>query len=116
MKNNNNRAVEKLNMHIWSTAPAISENTKQLQDKLNELIEMFNCANGTTANDDSVLNIFSVIPRYFKERRQRLNMSMQDVTDKTDISKATISRVERGQDAFFKTVVTLDRFYSDNGV
>lgn len=62
-----------------------------------------------------VLNLPVVMPRYFKERRQRLNMSMQDVTDKTDISKATISRIERGQDAFYKTIVALDKFYSDNG-
>ncbi|WP_340114194.1 helix-turn-helix domain-containing protein [Maribellus mangrovi] len=56
-----------------------------------------------------------VMPRYFKERRRKLNMSMQDVTDKTKISKATISRIERGGDAFFKTVMQLNKFYSDNG-
>ncbi len=56
-----------------------------------------------------------VMPRSFKERRQTLNMSMQDVTDKTNISKATISRIERGNDAFYNTVITLDKFYSENG-
>jgi len=61
------------------------------------------------------LNIPVVMPRFFKERRLSLNLSMQDVTDKTDISKATISRIERGSDAFFETVMTLDKFYSDNG-
>jgi len=61
------------------------------------------------------LNIPVVMPRFFKERRLSLNLSMQDVTDKTDISKATISRIERGNDAFFETVITLDKFYSDNG-
>ena len=64
---------------------------------------------------DRQLTIPVVMPRYFKERRQKLNMSMQNVTDKTDISKATISRIERGQDAFYKTIVALDKFYSDNG-
>lgn len=56
-----------------------------------------------------------VMPRSFKERRQTLNMSMQDVTDKTKISKATISRIERGRDAFYNTIIALDRFYSENG-
>jgi len=56
-----------------------------------------------------------VMPRSFKERRQALNMSMQDVTDKTNISKATISRIERGCDAFYNTVIVLDKFYSENG-
>ena len=61
------------------------------------------------------LNISVVMPRFFKERRLSLNLSMQDVTNKTDISKATISRIERGNDAFFETVMTLDKFYCDNG-
>lgn len=34
--------VEKLNMHIWSTTPAISSNTEQLQAKMNELIDVIN--------------------------------------------------------------------------
>ena len=61
------------------------------------------------------LNIPVVMPRFFKERRLSLNLSMQDVTNKTNISKATISRIERGNDAFFDTIMTLDKFYSDNG-
>ena len=56
-----------------------------------------------------------VMPRSFKERRQTLNMSMQDVTDKTKISKANISRIERGRDALYNTIIALDRFYSKNG-
>lgn len=61
------------------------------------------------------LNIPVVMPVFFKERRLSLNLSMQDVTDKTDISKATISRIERGNDAFFETVMALDKFYTSNG-
>lgn len=57
-----------------------------------------------------------VMPSFFKERRQKLNLSMQDVTDQTDISKATISRIERGNDAFYKTIIALDSFYIKNGV
>ena len=56
-----------------------------------------------------------VMSSLFKERRQKLNLSMQDVTDQTDISKSTISRIERGNDAFYETVVKLDKFYRDNG-
>ena len=65
--------------------------------------------------ESKALHIPVVMPRFFKERRLSLNLSMQDVTDKTDISKATISRVERGNDAFFGTVMTLDKFYTSNG-
>lgn len=61
------------------------------------------------------LPIHNVMPSLFKQRRQKLNLSMQDVTNKTDISKATISRIERGNDAFYDTVMKLDKFYSDNG-
>lgn len=56
-----------------------------------------------------------VMPSLFKERRLKLNLSMQDVTNQTDISKATISRIERGNDAFYDTVMKLDKFYTDNG-
>jgi DNA-binding XRE family transcriptional regulator len=65
--------------------------------------------------DKQKLNTPVVVPSFFKERRLSLNLSMQDVTNKTDISKATISRIERGNDAFFDTVMTLDKFYCDNG-
>jgi DNA-binding XRE family transcriptional regulator len=56
-----------------------------------------------------------VMPSFFKERRQELKMSMQDVADQTSIAKSTISRIERGKDAYFNTVIKLDKFYSDNG-
>lgn len=34
--------IKKLNMHIWSTTPAIADNIKQLQDKINELVDRLN--------------------------------------------------------------------------
>lgn len=60
--------------------------------------------------------IHSVIPSLFKQRRESLKMSMQDVTNQTEIDKATISRIERGNDALFRTVMKLDKFYRENGV
>jgi DNA-binding Xre family transcriptional regulator len=60
------------------------------------------------------LGIPVAMPRFFKVRRISLNLSMQDVTDKTGISKSTISRIEQGKKAFFDTVMTLDKFYFDN--
>lgn len=55
-------------------------------------------------------------PSLFKKRRLLLNMSMQDVSDKTDVSKATISRIEKGNDAFFRTINKLHEFYTKMGV
>jgi hypothetical protein len=34
--------MKKLNMHIWSTTPAISSNIKNLLDKVNELVDKVN--------------------------------------------------------------------------
>ena len=55
-----------------------------------------------------------VMPHSFKERRQALNMSMQNVTDKINIGKASISRIERGQDVMHSTIMALDKFYFEN--
>tara|TARA_R110000772_G_scaffold1095_5_gene3884 strand:+ start:2291 stop:2617 length:327 start_codon:yes stop_codon:yes gene_type:complete len=52
----------------------------------------------------------------FKTRREDVKMSMQDVSNQTEISKSTISRIERGSDAFYETVIKLDNFYSSLGV
>lgn len=57
-----------------------------------------------------------ILPGLFKERRLFLKLSMQDVTNETDISKSTISRIERGNDAFFETIMILDRFYTSKEI
>lgn len=59
--------------------------------------------------------IADIMPSFFKERRLKLKLSIQDVTDQTGIRKATISRIERGNDAFYKTIVVLNDFYIKNG-
>ena len=66
----------------------------------------------------SKLDLGVVIPPLtdFCRRRRLLNMSMQDVTDKTGVSKSTISRLEAGKDAFYNTILILEKFYRDNGV
>lgn len=49
----------------------------------------------------------------FKERRKKLNLSMQDVTDVTGIGKPTISRIEKGNNVFYKTGVKLWAHYEE---
>lgn len=50
----------------------------------------------------------------FKERREKLRFSMQYVMNATGISKATISRLERGFNPEYYTVKKLHEFYSKN--
>jgi DNA-binding XRE family transcriptional regulator len=47
----------------------------------------------------------------FRERRQNLRLSMQDVTNGTGVSKATISRIENGKECYYSTVVILNTYY-----
>lgn len=51
---------------------------------------------------------------YFKECRKKLNLSMRDVTAKTGISIATISRLEQGNEVFYSNVKNLYEFYNSN--
>jgi predicted transcriptional regulator len=64
------------------------------------------------------LHIGGIMPswREFYHRRKRLNLSMQDVTNCTGISKSTISRLEKGKEVFYGTVKTLNDFYISNEV
>ena len=74
------------------------------------------CDNQKSDTGDRQLTIPVIMPSYLRERRQALNMSMQDVTNQTNISKATISRLELGNDAYYNHLITLHQFYSDNEV
>ncbi len=62
------------------------------------------------------LRIGGVMPswREFYHRRKSLKLSMQDVTNCTGVSKATISRLERGKETYYGTVKTLNDFYLSN--
>ena len=64
--------------------------------------------------EQNVITTINVNPSLLRNRRLKLHLSMQDVTDKTGISKATISRIEHGNDAFFKTIMILHEFYNIN--
>ena len=48
----------------------------------------------------------------FKIRRNVLNLSMQNVADRTGISKATVSRLEQGKDVLAKTAIKINELYS----
>lgn len=63
------------------------------------------------------LNMHIVMPPLvgFKERRLKLRLSMQRVTNNTGVSKATISRIERGHKADYENVMKLNNFYAKNG-
>lgn len=45
--------AKKLDMHIWSTVPSISDNTKQLQEKINELIDEIDILKSALENNVS---------------------------------------------------------------
>lgn len=69
---------------------------------------------GSSVSENIIFPLAS-LPSTLKKRRLLLNLSMQEVSDKTGVSKATISRVEKGSDAYYDTVMRLDRFYTENG-
>lgn len=49
-----------------------------------------------------------------KKRRSDLGYSMDFVAEVTNVSKSTISRLERGKDVFYSNVFAICRFYSAN--
>ncbi len=60
----------------------------------------------------------SVMPslHLFKERRDKLNLTLRQVARITHVSAATISRIERGEgECSYHNVVQLDDFYCRNG-
>ena len=48
----------------------------------------------------------------FKVNRKLLGLSLREVEKLTGVSKATISRLERGKEVFYNTVVKLTTFYN----
>ena len=50
----------------------------------------------------------------FKARRELLGYSLRDVSKATGVSTATISRIERGNDADYTTVKKLHEWYVSN--
>lgn len=64
------------------------------------------------------LILFDVMPslEQFKERRKQLGMSLRQVAAKSDVSPATISRIENGNKCEYDNVKKLNDFYCSNGV
>lgn len=48
----------------------------------------------------------------FKERRLKLNLTMQMVADYVNTSKATICRLEKGKEIKYSTVKKVSDYYS----
>jgi DNA-binding XRE family transcriptional regulator len=94
-------------------ANGLSVVAKLLITKYNEIIE----AMAKSSSENSGLHLQNVMPPLagFKERRQKLSLSMQGVTNNTGVSKATISRIERGHKADYENVRKLNNFYVANG-
>jgi len=51
---------------------------------------------------------------YFKSKRKKLMMSLREVEKISGVSKATISRIERGKDVFYSNIIKLFDFYQDS--
>lgn len=80
--------------------------------------EVKNMVDATLGKQVSKIESISyVMPnlRDFKPRRQKLNLSMQDVANCCGCSKDTISRMEKGNDVYYSTVKTIHEFYLSNG-
>ena len=62
------------------------------------------------------LRIGGVMPswREFYHRRKQLGLSMQDVTNCTRVSKATISRLEKGKEVYYSNLESIHKFYLSN--
>jgi|GEM_PF-6928066 DNA-binding XRE family transcriptional regulator len=75
-------------------------------------------ANGAEQSTDQALHKHSVMPslHLFKERRDKLNLTLRQVAEQTKVSAATISRIERGEgECSYHNVVQLDDYYCRNG-
>lgn len=78
-------------------------------DAINSAIEV--------VKNNAVLH--SVMPslHIFKERREKLKLTLRQVAKETNVSAATISRIERAEgECSYHNVVQLDDFYCHNGV
>ena len=69
-------------------------------------------------SEREALHIDSVMPSLhtFKERRDKLNLTLRQVAEQTKVSAATISRIEREEGlCSYHNVVQLDDYYCRNG-
>lgn len=94
----------------------IDEYRKHLK-KFIQFCDIVDRANGLKS-ENQALHKHSVMPslHIFKERRNKLNLTLRQVAEQTNVSAATISRIERGEgECSYHNVVQLDDFYCRNG-
>lgn len=90
---------------------AVKEGKKELEQKLYEIeVLIFRAYD----NNNTVLVMPSLID--FKSRRQKLKLTLREVSEKTNVSISTISRIENGKGAEYTTVKALHEWYASNGV
>jgi DNA-binding Xre family transcriptional regulator len=65
-------------------------------------------------NESDVIDFVMPSWRDFYHRRKKLGLSMQDVTNCTGVSKATISRLEKGKEVYYSNVESIHKFYLSN--
>jgi DNA-binding XRE family transcriptional regulator len=87
---------------------------KKIIDTINELL-----THNITRTEavSRLLSLYNVMPSLLsmKERRGKLKLSLRYVAKQTNVSPATISRIERGNECDFGNVKALDDWYSSNG-
>lgn len=52
-------------------------------------------------------------PMDWEKLRNQFNLSLREVTKETGVSAATISRLERGKNVMWSTIVKLSRYYNE---
>ncbi len=86
---------------------------QKIQHTIDELLK-----HNITRNEavSRLLCLNNVMPSLlsFKERREKLKLSLRDVAKETGVSPATISRIERGNECDFGNAKALDDWYSSN--
>ena len=93
----------------------INSNTIKIQGRINELMRALE---EVTERATENCNLHSVMPslHLFKERRDKLKLTLRQVAEKTNVSAATISRIEREEGlCSYHNVALLDEFYCCNG-
>lgn len=90
---------------------AIKEGRHDTEQKLYE-VEMliFKAYDNDKSSDMHEFNIPAILD--FKKLRNGLKMSLREVAIATNVSAPTISRIERGHNADFKSVKSLFMFYN----
>lgn len=108
-----NKIKDCIEMQNGATESQLKAIWNDLSDAVSE------CERGQEPSDENaVLPIHSVMPslHIFKERRYKLKLTLRQVAKETNVSAATISRIERSEvECSYHNIVQLDDFYCRNG-